>query len=392
LKKIFDAKIIFQVIHSAWVRNLVLVRKKLGEIFLCVDFRNLNRASEKDNYPVPPMEQLFQTVFGSKSFSLLDGFSGYNQVMVLEEDRLKTTFRTKWGNFAYKRMPFGLISAGATFQRAMYVAFQGLINKCVVVYLDDVTVYSNNREDHIQHLTQISERCRKYGISLNPKKTIFGVEEGKILGHIISQVGIRIDPERIKAIAHLPLSHNKKAIQLFFGKINFVRKFTPDFAETIKPLQKMVRKDADFKWDDERKKAFSNIKTAISQSLLLQSPDFGKDFFLYNFASDQLLFVVLTQKDDDKNEAPMSLMSTNLDGGEINYLAIDKQAYAVYKEVKHFRSYILKNHTKVIVPRPAVRSLFTQHEMGERRGNSMAVVQEFDLDIKLPKLVKGQGL
>jgi hypothetical protein len=103
-------------------------------------------------------------------------------------------------------------------------------------------VYSKNREDHIQHLTQIFERCRKYGISLNPKKTIFGVEEGKLLGHIISQVGIHIDPEWIKAIAQLPLPHNKKAMQSFFGKINFVRKFTPDFAETIKPLQKMIVK------------------------------------------------------------------------------------------------------------------------------------------------------
>jgi hypothetical protein len=120
--------------------------------------------------------------------------------------------------------------------------------------LDDVTVYSKNREDHIQHLTQIFERCRKYGISLNPKKTIFGVEEGKLLGHIISQAGIRIDPEWIRAIAQLPLPHNKKAMQSFFGKINFVRKFTPDFAETIKPLQKMIRKDVEFKWDDERKR------------------------------------------------------------------------------------------------------------------------------------------
>jgi hypothetical protein len=228
LKKLLDAKIIFQVRHSAWVANLVPVRKKSGEIRLCVDFRNLNRASEKDNYPVPPMEQLLQTVSGSEIFSLLDGFSGYNQVLVSEDDRLKTTFQTKWGTFSYKHMPFGLINIGETFQRAMDIAFRGLINKCVVVYLDDVTIYSKNKEDHIQHLTQIFERCRKYGISLNPKKTIFGVEEGKLLGHIISQGGISIDPERIKVIAQLPLPHNKKAMQSFFGKINFVRKFTPE--------------------------------------------------------------------------------------------------------------------------------------------------------------------
>jgi hypothetical protein len=112
-------------------------------------------------------------------------------------------------------------------------------------------VYSKNRKDHIQHLTHIFERSRKYEISLNPRKTIFGVEEGKLLGHIISQEKINIDPERIKEITQLPLPHNKKAMQSFFGKIIFVRKFTLDFYETIKPLQKMIHKDADFKWDDE---------------------------------------------------------------------------------------------------------------------------------------------
>ena len=106
---------------------MVQVKKKSGEIRLCVDFRNLNRASDKDNYPVPPMEKLLQMVSGSELFSLLDGFSGYNQVLVSEEDRLKTTFKTKWGTFAYRRMPFGLINAGATFQRAMDIAFHRLI-------------------------------------------------------------------------------------------------------------------------------------------------------------------------------------------------------------------------------------------------------------------------
>jgi len=142
----------------------------------------------------------------------------------------------------------------------MDVSFQGLINKSMVFYLDDVTVYSKNREDPIQHLTQIFERCRKYSISLNPKKTIFGVKEGKLLGHIISQAGIHIDLERIKAISQLPLPHNKKAMQSLFGKISFVRKFTPDFVENIKPLQKMIRKEVEFKWDNEQKMDFNNIK------------------------------------------------------------------------------------------------------------------------------------
>ena len=123
-----------------------------------MDFKNLNRASDKDNYPVPPMEQILQMVSSSELFSLLDGFSGYNQVLVAEEDRLKTTFRTKWGTFAYRRMPFGLINIGATFQR-VDIAFRGLIGRSVVVYLDYVTIFSKKREEHAFHLKQIFQRC-----------------------------------------------------------------------------------------------------------------------------------------------------------------------------------------------------------------------------------------
>ena len=145
-------------------------------------------------------------VSSAKLFSLLDGFSGYNQVLVAEEDRLKTTFKTKWGTFSYRRIPFGLINAGATFQRAMDIAFRGLIGHSVVVYLDDVTIFSKKREEHAFHLKQIFERCQKYGISFNPKKCVFAVIEGKLLGHVISKKRKSIDSERIRAIKMCPKS------------------------------------------------------------------------------------------------------------------------------------------------------------------------------------------
>ena len=152
-------------------------------------------------------------VSGSELFSLLDGFSGYNQVLVAKEDRLKMTFRTRWGTFAYRRMPFGLINIGATFQRAMDMDFHGLIGHSAVVYLDDITIFSKKREEYAFHLKQIFKSYRKYGISLNPKKCMFAVTEGKLLGHVVSKKGISIDPERIKAIEQIPLPHNKKGMQ-----------------------------------------------------------------------------------------------------------------------------------------------------------------------------------
>ena len=152
LNKLLTARIIFPVHHTQWVDNLVPVRKKNGDIRLCVDFCNLNRSSEKDNYPVPPMEKILQKVSGAQMLSLLDGFSGYNQVLVSPVVQFKTTFRTPWGTYAYRKMPFGLINAGDKFQRVMDTDFRGLINHSVIVYLDDVTVFSKNRSDHISDL------------------------------------------------------------------------------------------------------------------------------------------------------------------------------------------------------------------------------------------------
>ena len=129
-------------------------KEKSSEIRLCVDFINLNRASDKDNYPVPPMEQILQMVSGSELFSLLNGFSGYNQVLVLEQDRMKTTFCTKWGTFAYKRMRFSLINARSTFQREMDIDFRGLIGRSFLVYMDGVTVFSKKIEEHMFHIKQ----------------------------------------------------------------------------------------------------------------------------------------------------------------------------------------------------------------------------------------------
>ena len=155
------------------------------------------------------METLLQRVTGSGMMSLLYGFSGYNQVWVKKEDHHKTTFTTPWGTFEYIRMPFGLTNVGATFQRAMDYAFKGLIGKFIEIYQDDLTVFSKDGINHVNHLRQVFDRCREYGISLNPAKSVFGVTEGKLLGHIISKDGIKIDPERVEAIQKIPLPHIK---------------------------------------------------------------------------------------------------------------------------------------------------------------------------------------
>jgi hypothetical protein len=195
------------------------------------------------------MEENLQQVLGSEMFSLLDGLSGYNQVLVAPEDRLKTMFRTKWGTYAYRKMPFRLINAGATFQRAMDIVFRGLLGIFVVVYLDDITVFSKKRDEHIVHLRQIFGRRCRYGISLNPKKSLFCATEGKLLGFVVSKEGMMIDPERVEVISKLPPPHNKKSMQSFMGKINFAHRFIPNFAEMVKPIQNMVKQKVEYKWE-----------------------------------------------------------------------------------------------------------------------------------------------
>jgi hypothetical protein len=157
---------------------------------------------------------------------LLDGFSGYNQLLVHLDDQEKTTFTTAWGTFMYVKMPFGLMNDGATFQRAMDIAFVDELGRFIVIYLDDITVFSKTDEEHLLHLRIFFEKCRKFGISLNPKKTLFGLEEGKLLGHIISKDGIKIDPIIIESIQKIDHPRNIKELQSFIGKINFLRRLS----------------------------------------------------------------------------------------------------------------------------------------------------------------------
>ena len=324
IKKMYDAGIIVSLRYSEWVSNLVSVRKKTGEIRLCIDFRNLNRACLKDNYPLPKMDHILQKVVGAKRISLLDGFSGYNQVLVYPTDQHKTAFTTPWGTFMYVKMPFGLMNVGATFQRAMDIAFSEDIGVFIVIYLDDITVYSKSDEEHLAHLRKVFNKCRKYGLSLNPKKTLFGLEEGKLLGHIISEEGIKIDPQRIEGILQISHPRNIKELQSFIGKINFLRRFIPNLAELLKEITNMLRKEVGVKWTIEAKKYFEIIKRALTETPVLISPDFTKDFYIFSFASEHTIVAVLLQKNAAGQEQPIAFFSKSLRDAPLKYNIMEK--------------------------------------------------------------------
>ena len=392
VQKMFKAGIIALIRFSDWISNLVPTRKKTGEIRLCVDLRNLNQVSLKDNYPLPKMDHILQRVVGASRISLLDGFSGFNQILVHLDDQDKTAFTTPWGTFKYVKMPFGLKNAGATFQRAMDIAFAKEIHDFLVVYLDDLTPFSKSDQEHLKHLRQIFIICRKYGISLNPKKSLFGLEEGKLLGHIISKDGIRIDPDRIQAILQMPHPRNIKELQAFLGKINFLRRFIPNLAELTRLLNNMLKKDSKVKWLVEANQAFEGIKLALTQTPVLTSPQFDTDFIIFSFASQHTIAAVLLQKDDQGNEKPIAFFSRALRDAPLKYQIMEKQAYALVKAIKDFRIYILYSHVITYVPNAIVKDILTQENLEGRRGKWIANILEFDIEIRPTKLIKGQGL
>lgn len=246
----------------------------------------------KDNYPLPKMDYILQKVVGSVRMSMMDGFFGYNQVTVHPDDQKKTAFTTSWGTFIYAYMPFSLINARAAFQRDMDINFVGKQDKFVVVYLDDITIFTKTDEEHILHLKLTFDKCRRYGLSLNPKKYQFALSEGKLLGHILVQ-GVKIDPKQVKSISHIPLPKNKKEVQAFFGRINFLRRFIPNYVEIVKGIIDMIKKGNEVKRSPTPRDYFSRIKEALDEAPILVSLDYSTPLYIIAFSSMHTIAIVL---------------------------------------------------------------------------------------------------
>ena len=221
-------------------------------------------------------------------------------------------------------MPFGLKSVGATFQKAMEMAFKNMIERFVLVYLDDITVYSKDVVEHFGHLRQVFIRCREYGVSVSPRKCVFSTNQGKLLGNIVSKDGLTIDPEKTKAILALSLPSHKKGLQSFLGRINFVRKFIPNLATMVKPLTTMLKKNMTFTWKKEGKTHFEEIKAAIASTPTLINPNFDKDFILYTLGGESSISTILTQTNDKNEEQPISFFSEGLKEYEDKYNYVEK--------------------------------------------------------------------
>ena len=197
IEKLLRAGFIKPIEHPTWLANVVPVRKKNGQIRVCVDFRDLNKACPKDDFPLPNIDMLVDGTAGHELFSFMDGFSGYNQIKMAIGDAECTAFRTPVGNFYYTVMPFGLKNAGATYQRAMTTVFHDMMHDFMEDYVDDIVVKSRRAPDHLVHLKKVFERCRAYKLRMNPLKCMFGVASGKFLGFVVHHKGIDVDPVKV---------------------------------------------------------------------------------------------------------------------------------------------------------------------------------------------------
>ena len=243
---------------------MVLVKKPNGNWRMCVDYTDLNKACPRDAYPLPSIDRLVDGAAGHAILSFLDAYSGYNQIPMANEEKIKTAFITEEANLYYKVMPFGLKNVGSTYQRLMDRVFQPLLGKTVEVYVDDIIVKSPNAQQHSADLAQVFKALRTYNIRVNPEKCTFGVDGGKFLGFMLTQRKIEANPEKCQAIIDMRSPANTKEVQRLVGRLTAISRFLPKLADKTKPMIQLLKKSIKFTWDDTCEQNFNTLKQLLT--------------------------------------------------------------------------------------------------------------------------------
>jgi ribonuclease HI len=392
VKKLLAAGFIKPIQHPRWLSNIVPVKKKNGQIRCCVDFRNLNKACPKDEFPLPNMDLLIDSAVGSAMFSFMDGFSGYNQIRMSPRDAEKTAFRTPIGNFYYTVMPFGLKNAGATYQRTMTAMFHDMIHQEIEDYVDDIVVKSKKREDHVEVLRKVFERCRLYKLKMNPLKCAFGVSAGKFLGFLVHNRGIDVDPAKASAIATMKPPTSHKELKSFLGRLSYIRRFIPGLAAVTSTFSHLLKKGVSFNWSAECQEAFERIQAIMTKLPTVCAPIAGKPLRLYLASNSQAIGALVAQENDDGVEQPVYYVSRGLKDTETRYSVAERACLALVYASQRLRHYFLAHKIQLMTKSHPIRSLLQRPVLSGRLAQWLLQLSQYEISTETPTAIKSQAI
>lgn len=367
---------------SPYGAPVLFVKKKDGSMRLCIDYRALNKLTVKNKYSLPRIDDLLDRLHGATVFSKLDLAQGYNQVRIHDPDIPKTAFNTRYGHFEFTVMCFGLTNAPATFQRLMNEVFAAHLDTFVVVYLDDILVYSKNPADHAKHLRLVLSALRQHKLYAKLSKCEFFLASVAYLGHLVGVNGISMDPGLLQSISDWPIPSNVHHVRSFLGLASYYRRFVDAFARIAVPLTELTKNDTKWRWASAEQSAFEQLKQSLITAPVVGNPDMSAVFTLTTDASDYAIGAVLTQEQGGVPRV-IAYESRKLQPAEANYAAHDREGLSLIHALGKFRHYLQNGQTHIVfTDNIAVTYLFSQPRLNPRQARWIQTLSEYHLDVR----------